>query len=264
MPVNSTHPSYDENAEAWQRIRDVLAGDTAIKRAGEKYVPRLDSQTDDEFRAYVERGFFYNATARTVSGYIGMIFRRDPVLGIGMPATSPMRRTLEAFTRDVDLLGTSLNSYSKKLVHDVVALGRAGTLIDWGVSTPATMATGEPARAYVSMYAAESILNWQEMRIGGQMKLGLVVLVETARVSSEDDPFVVESVPQIRVLKLIQDFSTGGREGANGSAGGSPAGTGKSPVLPGWGGDLAGTGQSSSDIMSVMAGCGRYGTETSI
>src|SRR5687768_6343870 len=154
VPVNSTHPSYDENAEAWQRIRDVLAGDTTIKRAGEKYVPRLDSQTDDEFQAYVERGFFYNATARTVSGYIGMIFRRDPVLQLPDKA-SPLHKPLSAVVNDVDLLGTSLNSYSKNLVHDVVALGRAGTLIDWD---------GESEqRAYVSMYAAESILNWQEV-----------------------------------------------------------------------------------------------------
>ena len=63
MPVNSTHPDYDENLAAWLRIRDVLAGDRAIKRGGEKYVARLDSQSDDEFLAYVERGFFYNATA---------------------------------------------------------------------------------------------------------------------------------------------------------------------------------------------------------
>ena len=35
MPVNSTHADYLENIEPWQRIRDVLAGDRAIKRAGE-------------------------------------------------------------------------------------------------------------------------------------------------------------------------------------------------------------------------------------
>ena len=46
MPVNSTHADYGENVDAWLRIRDVLAGDRAIKRAGEKYVARLDSQTD--------------------------------------------------------------------------------------------------------------------------------------------------------------------------------------------------------------------------
>jgi hypothetical protein len=60
MPVNSTHPSYDASVESWQRIRDVLAGDAAIKRGGEKYVARLDSQTDQEYQAYVQRSFFYS------------------------------------------------------------------------------------------------------------------------------------------------------------------------------------------------------------
>jgi hypothetical protein len=89
MPVNSTHPEYDANLPCWERIRDVLL----VKRAGEKYVARLDSQSESEFEAYVERGFFYNATARTVSGYIGMIFRRDPVLQI--PEILPSARTNE-------------------------------------------------------------------------------------------------------------------------------------------------------------------------
>ena len=100
--MNSTHPAY---AEAWQRIRDVMAGDHAIKRAN---VPRLDSQTEDEYRGYVERGFFYNATARTVSGYVGMIFHRDPVFQLlaesaglhpvlnGFVGTTSIRRELLA------------------------------------------------------------------------------------------------------------------------------------------------------------------------
>jgi hypothetical protein len=230
MPVNSTHPSYDANAEAWQRIRDVLAGDSAIKRAGQKYVPRLDSQTDEEYRAYVERGFFYNATARTVSGYIGMIFRRDPVLQLpgtfteghkgregneenpspehsplrGPRESSPIRRAMEEFVRDVDLVGTTLDGYSKNIVHEVVSLGRAGTLIDW---------ESEPEnRAYISMYAAESILNWRQVRINGAMELSLVVLSETAPGEpKEDDPFVIEDVPQIRVLKLGKDPTEGSK-----------------------------------------------------
>ena len=107
MPVNSTHAEYDEHLDAWLRIRDVLAGDRAIKRAGQKYVPRLDSQTDEEFRAYVERGFFYNATSRTVSGYIGMIFRRDPVLQLPDKSVA-LHPALRTFVNDVDLLGTTL------------------------------------------------------------------------------------------------------------------------------------------------------------
>jgi hypothetical protein len=201
--VNSTHADYDENVEAWQRIRDVLAGDRAIKRAGEKYVARLDSQSDDEFRAYVERGFFYNATSRTVSGYVGMIFRRDPVLQLS-DKSAALHPALKAVVNDVDLRGTTLDSYAKNIITDVVTLGRAGTLIDW---------QAEPEnRAYLSMYAAESILNWRQTRIDGQLKLSLVVLSECAPGEAKaDDPFVVEDVAQLRVLKLVP--SNEGTEG---------------------------------------------------
>src|ERR1043165_7761748 len=105
MPVNSTHPEYDANLPCWERIRDVLLGDTAVKRAGEKYVARLDSQSESEFEAYVDRGFFYNATARTVSGYIGMIFRRDAVLQIPEKSAG-VQAVFKNFVNDVDLLGT--------------------------------------------------------------------------------------------------------------------------------------------------------------
>jgi hypothetical protein len=43
--VNSTHPDYDASAFDWSRARDVLAGEDAVKSAGEKYLRRLDSQT---------------------------------------------------------------------------------------------------------------------------------------------------------------------------------------------------------------------------
>ena len=66
MAVNSTHPDYDVNAPAWSRARDVLAGEDAVKAAGEKYLPRLDSQSDEEYAAYKARASFFGATARTL------------------------------------------------------------------------------------------------------------------------------------------------------------------------------------------------------
>ena len=195
MPVNSTHPDYDENLAAWLRIRDVLAGDRAIKRGGEKYVARLDSQSDDEFLAYVERGFFYNATARTVSGFVGMIFRRPTVLQLPDPS-SVLHPVLQTFVNDVDLLGTTLDSYAKHLVTEVVSVGRGGTLVDWR-DVP-------EHRAYLSRYSAESILNWRESRLDGQVKLTLVVVSENAPgVSKTGDPFLAEDIPQLRVLQLV-------------------------------------------------------------
>ncbi len=49
MPVNSTHLDYDANLPAWLRARDVIAGEEVVKAAGERYLPRLDAQTDDEY-----------------------------------------------------------------------------------------------------------------------------------------------------------------------------------------------------------------------
>jgi hypothetical protein len=88
MPVNNTHPDYDFGLPGWLRARDVLAGEDAVKSAGEKYLPRLDSQSDEEFLAYRKRASFFNATARSAEGFIGLIFRRPPFVKIRRPRKS--------------------------------------------------------------------------------------------------------------------------------------------------------------------------------
>ena len=58
------------------------------------------------------------------------------------------------------MLGTSLAGYGQAIVSEVIAVGRAGTLVDW---------EGEVEnRVYVSRYAAEDILNWRTERINGR------------------------------------------------------------------------------------------------
>jgi hypothetical protein len=129
VPVNSTHPDYDANAAAWLRARDVFAGEDAVKSAGERYLPKLDSQTPDEYAAYKERASFFNATARTVDGFAGLIFRREPTVKLP-ERVSGVAGALRVFAEDVDLLGTSLYTYSKNIVNEVLTVGRAGTLVD--------------------------------------------------------------------------------------------------------------------------------------
>jgi hypothetical protein len=83
MAVNSTHPGYDAALAGWLRARDVLAGEDAVKAAGEKYLPRLMDHTSEEYGAYRARASFFNATARTAEGYLGLIFRRPPFVKAG-------------------------------------------------------------------------------------------------------------------------------------------------------------------------------------
>jgi hypothetical protein len=66
VPVNSTHPDYDANAFDWLRARDVLAGEDAVKSAGEKYLPRLDSRSDASI--HFVGAAIYSSTSAIVFG----------------------------------------------------------------------------------------------------------------------------------------------------------------------------------------------------
>src|SRR2546427_410206 len=99
MPVDSTHVDCDQNVAAWSRARDVFAGEDAVKAAGVRYLPRLDSQTDDEYAAYKGRASFFNATARSADGFVGLIFRREPTFKLP-EGGSGFGRALAGFAKD--------------------------------------------------------------------------------------------------------------------------------------------------------------------
>ena len=111
MDVNSTHPDYDAAAAQWSRARDVIAGEDAVKAAGEKYLPRLDSQSDEDYAAYLMRASFFGATARTLEEFLDLIFRRAPSLSIGGS------EKLKAFVSDCDLWGMDLVRYARRVMQ---------------------------------------------------------------------------------------------------------------------------------------------------
>ena len=203
VPVNSTHGEYDASASAWSRARDVLAGEDAVKAGGERYLPRLDSQSEEEYSAYRSRAAFFNATARTSDGYIGLIFRRAPFVkipdGPSAPTSSGVRNALAQFVNDADMHGTSLYGYAKNVVNQVIGVGRAGTLIDW---------EGDfENRVYASLYCAEQIINWKIERVNGRNLPTRIVLKESVvrgSAAQATDEFVEDMVEQIRVLELVQ------------------------------------------------------------
>ena len=188
--ANATHSDYDSNATAWSRARDVIAGEDSVKAAGERYLPRLDSQTDEEYGAYKARAAFFNATARTAEGYVGLIFRRPPFLKTP-DRNAALGVALHDFLNDADMLGTPFLGHAKNVVDEVVALGRAGTLIDWEAEVE--------NRVYAALYSAEQILNWRVERINGRNIVTMVALHERG---TEADG---EAVEQIRILKLVEN-----------------------------------------------------------
>ena len=221
MPVNTTHSDYDLMASNWIRARDVLGGEDSIKAAGEKYLPKLACQSDEEYQAYKARAVFFNATARTVVGYLGMIFRKPPFLrladlpelGTGNPSPQPsppggrgssaLGKAMAEFNNDADMLGTSLYGYAKQVVSEVISVGRCGTLVDWEGD--------HECRAYASLYRTEQILNWRVERVNGRSITTMVVLHEPqGGERNATDMFDSTAGEQIRVLRLDETNGTDG------------------------------------------------------
>jgi len=168
MPVNTTHAEYDASLDKWLRARDVLGGEDDVKAGGEKYLPRLDQQNDEEYEAYKARASFVNATGRTADGYLGLLFRRAPF--IKLPEAGALGAAMKALANDIDMLGNGLPAYAGNVMREVISIGRAGTLVDWEGSAE--------NRAYAALYLAENILNWRTERINGRNRLTVVVLRE--------------------------------------------------------------------------------------
>jgi hypothetical protein len=159
MTIDSRHPDHTALIPTWSRARDVLAGEDAVKAAAEKYLPRLESQTDDEYNAYRTRAAFFGATARTMEKCLDLFSRHAPVLNLAAaPALAP-------FTQNVDPWGTDLSRYARRVLAEVLSVGRAGTLL-----LPAPTFNLQPSsfNLCATLYRAEHILNWELDHAAGQ------------------------------------------------------------------------------------------------
>ncbi len=166
--ANSTQPKYDASAAAWSRARDVLAGENAVKAAGEKYLPRLDLQSDGEYAAYKARACFFGATSRTVEEYLELVFRRAPVL--------VLPECLKGLGVDCDLWGLDFLRYARRVIGEVLSVGRGGSLVLGDGRFGETVLPAE--RPVVSFRRAEQIVDWAVEGSGGRTWLSRLVLAD--------------------------------------------------------------------------------------
>lgn len=190
MPVDMLHSSYSEAAAKWFRIRAALSGERTVKTAGEQLLPKPSGMNDKQFEAYVERAEFVNVGKRTVKGYLGSIFRKEPSIIWPKPESRYHR-----LRDNIDLDGTPLEIFAQEIVRQVLQVGRYGVLADM-------TGAGEP---FLAGYLAENIINWRLRSIGNRSVLDQVVLREFVE-KKNDDGFGATMQSRFRVLELDEDL----------------------------------------------------------
>nr|DAU65755.1 MAG TPA: portal [Caudoviricetes sp.] len=197
MAVNAKHPEYSKNLTKWQLMRDALAGEVAK----EKYVPKLSDQEADEYKAYVGRAEFYNATARTQVALTGLLFAKPPKV--------ELPEALKTIAENVSLDDDTLEALAKNIADECLSVGRCGVLVDLPSVEKSDYSKLEAERlnlrAYATLYKAENIINWKTTKINGSNVTSLVVLTETYAEPTQDE-FVDKIKTRYRVLDLHEGY----------------------------------------------------------
>lgn len=179
MPINATHPSYNDNQEQWHRCVDCYDGEDAVKREGVKYLPRLTGQDSTSYEAYKKRAMFYAATARTIDGDVGALVARPPVIEVP--------EKLKPWLDNVTGTGVGIVDFIKKVATEVLMTNRAVIVVDKGKA--------ENSVTTMSLYSALELVNWTNERT-------LFVLTEKVYTKDEGDPYTNIEKDQWRELFL--------------------------------------------------------------
>lgn len=207
MAVDTKRKEFADMRGKWERCRDVIAGEDAVKAKGPTYLPMLGGQNVGEYDAYKLRATFYEGVKLTRDALVGLVMKKPPdVDSLPTPA--------EALVKDITLDDTPLAAFAQAQLEEVLGVGRYGIFIDmprggWSSSgeAPAPVPapdSGEPVnrppRPYLVPYRTEQIINWRKSIVNGDSVLSLVVLQEEVEVDKGD--FDYECVTQWRVLQL--------------------------------------------------------------
>lgn len=148
--VKTRHPEYSaDRATEWQLMRDAMAGESAVKRRGETYLPipsGFRSQADAGaamYAAYKSRAQFPEILAPSVFALLGIAHSKE--IKIDLPPS------LEWLWEDADGDGLPLEAFHRRITRALLVSGRYGILAD---------APEGGGQSRLVGYAAEAIINW--------------------------------------------------------------------------------------------------------
>ncbi len=205
MSVSTKHPEYLEALKTVRMTRDAVKGDPAIKKGGELYLPAEFADSDTaRYKAYKNRSFFLGVTKQAEKSTMGMIFRKQPDVGEGLPFY------IENLQFNIDGSGQSIEQIAKFGVKEMEETGRVGLFVDYPpVDTTVTRSQEAQAgaRPVIISYEFEQIINWRTTVINGIEKLSLVVLEEKILKESNTE-FQHDMEKQYRILRLRDGIYT--------------------------------------------------------
>lgn len=187
--ASTKHPDYNRYEADWQKIRDAVAGESVIKKAAEKYLPRPAGMSDeyaDAYDDYRERAHFPLIASYALQGTLGVIITKLPEFNV----PDELEYILKNATKD----GLSLEQLFLDVVIDILQTGRVPLIVD---------IDEEKSEFRLVRYKAEDFINWKTEVKNSEKNLKLATFTESTEDSS--DPFSHETTEVYRVLSIDKE-----------------------------------------------------------
>jgi len=190
--------SYLEQEEALTICRDVFGGTLRMREEGQKYLPMFSREEADDYKDRLSTAVLYNAFRRTVTGLVGMVFRKELIIGDDTPDDT--REQL----KDVDQEGRGINTFARDVFENAWVDGHSFIFVDYPLTGDeyATLADERAAglRPYWTNILKQDLLNWRTSRRNGVLVLEQISFREPT--VEEDGTFGEREVERMRVFRL--------------------------------------------------------------
>ena len=202
MSLTQPNSIYLNNISRWIKNRDFYDGSDQVKKKADAYLPRLGAHKGENgnyyYETFLKNAVYYNTVNRTVSSFLGLSFRKPPLL------TNP--ELTERYRHNFGSDGSSLFAFAEGVIKETLLQGKCGILVDFPAVDTQSLSKAEyeaqQIQSFCAMYTAESIINWKEEIRKGKKVLTLVVLKSEIIDPNNLDPFSDKMVDSYTVLKL--------------------------------------------------------------
>lgn len=198
MSVQSENKIYTMFLPKWKKCRDVIQGEDSVKMFREVYLPKASGMDDEDYKSYLMRAQFFNASGRTLDGLSGMINRKETI--------TQVPKGMEQLLNNVDGKGHSLTQFIASSARDVMITGWGGVLVDMPkAENIVSQRDFEESNlyAYMTFYKAESIINWRWQTVGRRQSLKYVVFRELVEVDTAE--YETDTRFYYRVCEIDED-----------------------------------------------------------
>ena len=199
IKVNETSAAVEAMQPDLQKVRALMGGTKAMRKAGELYLPRWPMEDQQGYAFRLKTSTLYNAFSRTVNNMASK------------PFTEPVKWTdidpiVEAWFDNIDLQGHNLHTFAHTTFKQGLQDGLTHVLVEYprtvkdGQSIAPTLADERNLglRPYVVHINQSQILGWLSETVNGVEVLSQIRIMECVDVI--DGEYGAKQIEQVRVL----------------------------------------------------------------